>query len=337
MGRAMFTVGSVFTVCGLVLAIIWTRFMNDGDVNGLSSNEDEISVVAAGERSLVDMLLQGDYDGDYEGDEYYDDVYELDTVEDGVSEYSNALQYELETWINVIDGKLNSTLDNLQRNVDLKVQSLIASRNESLWIPFLEQWSLSETKQETLIQEYINDIMCVGHWNNETNAMEYYNNAGKSIPQYITRPLMDSLINRSVQELNEYYKKGQLTLNSTLPQQVVELVNTIVQVHIDMFEVWGESVITEWSERMAHNDLIVDKNAIPYGYWKQFLEAKERVVIKHAELSKYEPTTFALSSYTRDYMDILTSTFQQHNSRLTALKEIAEKHFQSRDETEKSS
>lgn len=327
MGRAMFKIGSVFAVFSLVIGIVWVRFIGiriGGDVALWTRREDAISVVTDGERSLVDMLLQGD-DADY----YYDgyDDYELEV------EYP--FQYELETWINVIDTKLNSTLRNLQRDVDSRINSLIHHENVTVWEPFLEQWAQSQLEQETLIQEYVHNIECVGHWNNKTNAMEYYNNEGTRIPQYITRPILDTLINRSQVKLNEFYQKGNVTLDTVLPQKLIELIDSSVQVHIEMFEAWGESVITEWSERMALNDFIVDKDSIPYTYWRRFLEAKHRVVAKHSELIKYQPSTEAWTNYTVHCRDVLHATLATHESHIAALKDSASEQFHLRDKTEK--
>lgn len=327
MGRTMFKIGSVFAVCTLVVGIVLMRLIgirSGGDIALWTRQEDAISVVTEGGRSLVDMLLQGD-DVDYYYDEY--DDFEL--------EADYPFQYELETWINAIDAKLNSTLKNLQRDIDLRISSLMYHENVTVWQPFLEQWSRSQREQETLIQEYIHNIKCVGHWNNKANAMEYYNSEGTRIPQYITRPIMDTLINRSRVELSEFYHRGNVTLDITLPGKLVELIDSSLQVHIDMFEAWGESVITEWSERMAHNDFIVDKDSIPYTYWRRFLEAKHRVVAKHDELVEYQPSTKTWTAYTDHCHDVLHATFATHESQISALKDSADEQFHLRDTAER--
>ena len=166
--------------------------------------------------------------------------------------------------------------------------------------------------------------------------MVYYNkNTGKQITQYVTRPLINSMMNKSLNNLTEFYNRLNSTLNAVFVKDYEAMVDQVVKLHISMFEEWGESVFTEWSERMANNDFLWDANSIPISTWRKYLNIKQKTIDKYNELRNFKPVSKEWHQFLNDCQIQLNTTFDKFNENLNKLMDVASKEFEIRDSIEK--
>lgn len=335
MDRSVVRICAIMCVLAGFVGVLVRNIPREGEMVVPVKATDEISVVTQGEQSLISQLLNGGGDLDYsieiggegEGDE----------EEDGQLYITDPLRYELDSWTQLVDIKLNHTLSNLQNDVERQVTQEIQVLNDTMWTSILNQISRIHSQDMKTIQKHIHDIKCIGKWNKDTNEMEYYDLSGQNkITQYVTRPLLDTLITRSLTTLNESYTDAIHVVNDTFPVEFNNLVKEILQIHVAMFEEWGESVFTEWSERMANNDILLDSESIPLPYWRQFLSTKEKVIQIHDQLIIIKPTDMmsTVDQFLKSCQRDLNTLFTQCENDLFQLMEQASRQFTLRDQRE---
>lgn len=339
-------VGIISILSGLLIFLISLShiilgFQNDINilpnslVSGRSNSDDEVSIaVMQNIESWIDTT-----NNEYSGIDPFNGIEEIDDNKNpnvDVVTLTDSLNYELNIWIKVIQNKLNSVIPNLKHDIDIEIPKLTHLHNYTVWLPLLEKWEIEQNTEEVLLETYIDNILCNDEWDPQNEIMVYYNkNTGKQITQYVTRPLINSMMNKSLNNLTEFYNRLNSTLNAVFVKDYEAMVDQVVKLHISMFEEWGESVFTEWSERMANNDFLWDANSIPISTWRKYLNIKQKTIDKYNELRNFKPVSKEWHQFLNDCQIQLNTTFDKFNENLNKLMDVASKEFEIRDSIEK--
>lgn len=312
------------------------NIFSSGLISKISNSDDEVSVaVIQNIESWIDTT-DNKYDGcdTFEGIEAAADNNRNQDI--SVDTLTDSLNYELNIWIKVIQNKLKCVIPTLKSDIDKEISKLTHLQNETIWLPLLKEWEIKRNAEESSIKTYINDILCNNEWDPNSEIMIYYNkNTGKRITQYVTRPLINSMVNKSLNNLTEFYSRLNSTLNEVFVKDYETMINQLVNLHVSMFEEWGESVFTEWSQRMAHNDFLWDEKTIPISIWGIYLNTKKNTIDKYNELKHFQPISNQWHQFLNDCKTQLNATFDKYNQNLNKLMDLATRKFEVRDSIEK--
>lgn len=309
--------------------------LSGGSISKKTNSYDELSVsVMQNIESWIDTN-----DNKCNGCGTFDEIKEIDGQKNqniNLDTLTDALNYELNMWIKVIENKLNSAIPSLTNDINKEISKLIHLQNDTVWLPLLKEWEIKRNIEEVSIKSYIDDIQCNGEWNPHSEMMIYYNkDTGKGISQYVTRPLINSMISKSLNNLIEFYNRLNSTLNEIFTTEYEATIDQSINLHMTMFEEWGESVFTEWSQRMANNDFLWDEKTIPISIWEKYLTIKKNTINKYNELKKFQPISSEWHRFLNNCQTQLNVTFDKYNQNLNKLMDFATKEFEIRDSTEK--
>ena len=331
---------NISILLGLLLLFIIILFQNIPEIQNCinrsqsdlvsvnSSSNEEVSVVLQNIESWVNTI-----DSEYDEFDTFNGIEEMENDE---SSLVDSLNYELNIWMKLIENKLNYSIPNLQNDINKEVSKLIHLKNDTIWLPLLKNWEIKQIAEESSIKKHINDIICNGEWDSNNEVMIYYNKkTGKRIPQYVTRPLINSMISNSLENLTKLYSRLNSELNETFLKDYETMIEQLINLHVSIFEEWGESVFTEWSQRMANNDFLWDENDIPISIWKKYLNIKKSTIDKYNDLQGFKPVSDEWFKFLNDCQTQLNVTFDKYNQNLNKLMDLAIKEFELRDSFEK--
>lgn len=245
------------------------------------------------------------------------------------------VQNEYQAWSNTVERKANTALDAFTKEVhDYEIEQLESV--SPLMSSLLQNISNTTQLHFQKINKAILDINCTMEIG-ENGEQLFFDRHGTQLKEYITRPLMRGLFTAANEELT--------AMSDDLRARLKEFVNTVndhVDVirneHLEVYEEWGDVMISEWSKRMAYVDVVAldeQDDSEQHSNWKNFLKLK-RNVIKTRDLLVEHPVKFHdLEVFLKEVQFTLRMLAKESGEYLYILRSKANLTFQERERQER--
>ena len=219
---------------------------------------------------------------------------------------------EFRLWETTVNVKLKPLLADYNTELTTELKRMIGEFEFSVLRPHVDSSYQSFNDEFLQLEQLISSI-------NKGDQEGYHG--------YITRPGLRRVFHNISQRIRAYsddtIQKLELFADRTLRN-----LEDFQRYKLNLFEEWGDSIITEWSERMGINDItgaspvIVDLET-----WRDFVRMKSRVIQARDALVRHEPDLLLLRGYIRKNTIQLNETIVALNSRLKACIEDARREF----------
>ena len=198
-------------------------------------NKDIIVAEPFGQINATDLVLA------LMGDEVND--VELDVL----------LRREFEAWSRAISHKLQSSCSALHE----ENQQLIAQMTEEYNVSLTADTRVSLVRIEELLIDLTADvghIDCTSEINRVTNEIIYYDANRNELTHYITRPYLRKQFEKVNNHLKQFRAESLHNLEA-LQELVRRELRSQKELFIEIYEEWGDVMVTEWSKRIAYADI----------------------------------------------------------------------------------
>ncbi|SCU86476.1 LAMI_0D02234g1_1 [Lachancea mirantina] len=257
------------------------------------------------------------------------------TVELSVTEL---VQDEFEAWANAIERKAANTIAHFNHDVE----SLVQERLDQIH-PDVTALLRNITNQSQAFYQAINkaimDVNCTAEIDPETNETIYFDRHGTQLDRYITRPLMRELFNRTHVYVDESldHVGGRL---EAFVKEIDAAVDLMRHDHLEIYEEWGDVMVSEWSRRMAYVDVVAaleedDLNKKQHENWKDFLHLKKLVIGVRDKLINHPAQLHQLQEFLNEIQVTLRALQRESGEYLFILRSKANLAFQSREKLER--
>lgn len=215
---------------------------------------------------------------------------ELETYE------AESLKMEYEAWIKAIDSKIHSAMALL----DSEIQSVFEAevRNKSIEITRnLDDLNTTVNEQLVFLDSKIKDINCTSKFDPVQNKIKYFDESGQvELEAYITKSSITSILKNYKIHLLDFEKSLFHSLDSFLTE-MAKLAESIRLENVEVYEEWGDVMISQWSQRMAYMDVrglhledqydpaYIEEN---HSNWLRFMELKKKVISERNRLVKHD-------------------------------------------------
>ncbi|AET38292.1 uncharacterized protein Ecym_2576 [Eremothecium cymbalariae DBVPG len=246
------------------------------------------------------------------------------------------VQEEFQAWQQAIERKANDAISAFTDEVnDYEAEQLTSVT--PVFKHILADIAMKSKDYFRKINRAIQEINCTMEIDPETNETIWFDQKGTQLKEYITRPLMRQLFT----EANDVLSNITDTIRANL-RDVVDTVNNEVDVireeHLEVYEEWGDVMISEWSKRMAYIDVIDHETESAderMSNWKQFLKLKKRV-IKTRDILMEHPVKFVeLEKFLTEIQTTLRFITQENSEYLYILRSKANIAFQEREKRDR--
>lgn len=248
------------------------------------------------------------------------------------------VQDEFQAWSNTIESKANKTIEQF----DQEIQSFVKAKLEEVhprMIKTLQDISNSTQEYYQKINLAILDVECTPAVDPTTGEHIYFNRAGTQLREYITRPLMREYFSATRDHLDQRIEHVKNEL-----ERIVAEVNSAVedtrQEHLEVYEEWGDVMVSEWSKRMAYVDVVAamdDENMDEQQHenWKSFLRLKKQVIHTRDSLMEHPAKLEDLEKFLREIQFTLKALQRESGEYLYILRSKANLAFQAREKLER--
>lgn len=244
-----------------------------------------------------------------------------------ISIIDNLWLNEIDVWSHAIDLKLNNTIN----HINFDINSILQDENTKL-VEFINDYITTHQPNNTLIYDAISDIDC--YW--DKNLLQYVKRQTSKgqkltiLKQYITKPVITNMISENYQILNGSLRHLNEKLN-LFNETVQTQIEQIVQFNIENYEEWGETIITEWSQRMSQMDILQLDWSL--NQWNLFLTMKRKIINFHKDLLLWSPKLNRLSKILTQRQMQINEFYEEQETILQDLQKQAIEQFNIRDIT----
>ena len=239
-----------------------------------------------------------------------------------LSEYPlSSDQIEFILWENTVNMKLKPLLTDYSTELTTELKDMIEEFEFSVLRPHMDSSHQSFNDEFLQLQQLLSGI-------NRRDQERYHS--------YITRPSLRRVFYNISQHIQSYnddtIQKLELFEGNTLRN-----LEDFQRYKLTLFEEWGDSIITEWSERLGINDITgTSSSSFDLETWRKFVQMKSRVIQAREALVRHKPDLLPLRGYIRMNTIRLNETIVALNSRLRACIEEAREGFTRREQEENS-
>ncbi|CCH61096.1 hypothetical protein TBLA_0E00350 [Henningerozyma blattae CBS 6284] len=276
-----------------------------------------------------------------------------------------SIQQEFELWYNSINRKSENILKIFNKDVDEMMKLKIETVDPEL-IYLMENLTALSQIEFSKIVKTIQDINCTCEVNNSSGEIIYFDRTGKTqLAQYITRQKIASIF-----DTTKILIKNKIDeINDTLLDLIKEVQKEVFDMHedyVDMFEEWGDIMITEWSKRMAYFDIIssnlnihdpaqvnddddelyIEDSSIDdieiendkdffHNNWSKFVKVKKELIKHRDDLVRYEPDIEIIEEFLKSYQNEIDLIVYETKEYLHILRARSNVSFELREREEK--
>ncbi|SCU88133.1 LANO_0D01200g1_1 [Lachancea nothofagi CBS 11611] len=248
------------------------------------------------------------------------------------------VQDEFQAWSNTVEQKALNT----EHQFDLEIENLVQSKLDEIRpriTVMLQDISNSTQQHYKTINRAILDVNCTMELHPETGEQLYFNQEGSQLRKYVTRPLVREYFSQAHTHVDETLEQ----INEVLEAFVAEInteVDQVRQEHLEVYEEWGDVMISEWSKRMAYVDVMAamesdDLSQAQHDNWKQFLKLKKQVVATRDMLMKHAANLQDVEKFLREIQLTSKALQREAGEYLFILRSKANLAFQGREELER--
>lgn len=251
------------------------------------------------------------------------------------------LQEEINAWYSLIDRQSRSLIKTFNDDAD----KFVDERIEVLAPELRNKTQVLSKKSQTEFQKItraIQDINCTTSIYPKTGEIIYFDRSGTTkLSQYITRPLMRQMFNETKTELEAMVLEIQSDLKN-LTDEVEKKVKVIREDILEVYEEWGDVMISEWSKRLAYIDVIAGhlensekSSTTSSDNWKKFLKLKKQVISQRDELASKPAELKVMKEFVNKVEYILSIITKESGEYTYILRSRANLAFQEREKQER--
>ncbi|CAI4061166.1 hypothetical protein SKDZ_06G1070 [Saccharomyces kudriavzevii ZP591] len=248
---------------------------------------------------------------------------ELETYE------PESLKMEYEAWINAIDSKVSRATAFLNSEINSMFEARVQNKSAEV-ASRLDDLNKTVSEQLRFLDSKIKDINCTSKFDPVQSKIKYFDESGElELEAYITKSSINSILKNYKLHLSEAEESLHRSLDSFL-NQMAALAEFVRLENVEVYEEWGDIMISQWSQRMAYMDIrslhlkdqydleYIDENHLN---WHNFLKLKKKVISERERLSKQDlDMTLILESISKfktvfqDTKDNIQNIFSQRMS-----------------------
>lgn len=251
------------------------------------------------------------------------------------------LQDDFNAWSHVIDKKSSNIIKLFNKDVDKYVDRRLKEL-EPIFQNKTQTLSKEAQARFQIINKAIQEINCTTGTDPETGKTIYFDQSGTTqLANYITRPLMRSHFTDTRSHLDGMTETIKDSLTK-LVEDVEKKVQVIRDDLVEVYEEWGDVMISEWTKRLAYIDVVSghfeadsEENDISAENWKKFLKLKKQVIVARDELAEHPAELKQLKEFLRKVEYILQIITKESGEYLYILRSRANLAFQDREAQER--
>ncbi|CCD26880.1 She10p NDAI_0I03120 [Naumovozyma dairenensis CBS 421] len=256
-----------------------------------------------------------------------------------------ALQADFENWSNTISNKIESITKLFDKDVNKFMKKTLNEKKDM----FSDKIGNLNSETEAIfakLNKAIQDISCIKGEDPVTGEIIYFNKDGTTqIEKYVDRPFVRELFEEAHNSLNDLISDIQHEEESLI-DQINKRVQLIREEHLDLYEDWADTMINEWSKRMAYVDVVAahlnnEENGDDEGEandsdenWKKFLSVKKQAINSRDELITHPAKVEPLENFFNEIQETLKLLSKDAGEYLYILRSKANLEFQAREEEE---
>ncbi|QHS73072.1 Osw7p [Saccharomyces paradoxus] len=215
---------------------------------------------------------------------------ELETYE------PQSLKMEYEAWIKAIDSKIHKAATLLDSEIQCVFETEM--RNKSMEITSkLDDLNKTVCEQLRFLDLKIKDINCTSKFDPTQNKIKYFDETGQvELETYVTKSSITSILKNYKLHLLDFEKSLFRSLDSFLTE-MAKLAESIRLENVEVYEEWGDIMVSQWSQRMAYMDIRslhlkdqYDPEYIEENHfnWLRFMKLKKKVISERNHLVKHD-------------------------------------------------
>ncbi|SCU95464.1 LADA_0G15764g1_1 [Lachancea dasiensis] len=251
---------------------------------------------------------------------------------------SDLVQEEFQAWSNTIKQKSLNTIQQFDSEIEDLVDEKLGEVQPRITVA-LQKFTNSSQHYYQTINRAILDVNCTMELDPETGEQLFFNKEGGQLREYVTRPLVREFFAQA----HEHVDKSLETTRALLESFVAEInsaVDQIRQEQLEVYEEWGDVMVSEWSKRMAYIDVVAamdsqDLNQRQHDNWKQFLKLKKQVIATRDLLMEHAANLQPVEKVLTEVQYTLKAIQREAGEYLFILRSKANLAFQAREEQER--
>lgn len=265
------------------------------------------------------------------------DVEELSELE--------TLQDEFDAWSNLIDQKSSNIISMFNKDTEKASQAEIEKVEADIQHKTQELSQLAQEYFQKLTKS-IQDINCTAELDPSTGELIYFDQSGTTqLATYITRPLVRAIFKAAHAELENRTQAIEHDLQQ-LTTRIEAVVKNTREDILELYEEWGDVMITEWSKRLAYVDVVAahfgangaespQQQDLSADNWKRFLQLKKQVISARDQLAEAPAELAAFKKFINKAQLVLETVTKESGEYLYILRARANLAFQERERLER--
>lgn len=308
-----------------------TRVTHEVHMDTPTPDETTENVPTNLKQSMQETDIQADVQRDETGDSSDLEVDEHTAFNDDFQIWHNS--------INKKNEKVESVLaKDIRKFIDGQIKKL-----EPSWKDFIKEMEKQNQIHFTIINKAILDTNCTEEVDPSTGNVIYFDKTGTTqLDTYVTRELMREYIRDANQAFENRLHEIKSHLQSELKKMNKRL-NLIREEHLDVYEEWGEVMVSEISKRLAYLDVISNANKDEgkiidnEANWEKHLEIKRAISATRDRLANYEIDASAFKRMIDSVEKTLETLHSEFGEYMYILRSKANIAFQEREAQERKS
>ena len=256
-----------------------------------------------------------------------------------VSDWEMA-QDEFKAWYNTVDSKSANVFKLLDKEIETFLKERIKIWEPSL-TPMIDNFQEEISSHFSKLLQTIEDIECTSDIDPETNQVIYFDKNGETqLPEFVTGQLVSNLF----RDVESQFQALENEINTNLISNVDTIDEDLKMIHdqhVEIYEEWGDVMITEWSKRMAFIDIVAMHMDTKEGeqdhsqqYWKDFLKLKKQVIKTRDTLVNYPIKLTVINEFLADIQKELGKLRKESNEYMLILRAKSSLLFEKREKRE---
>lgn len=256
------------------------------------------------------------------------------------------LQDEFDAWSRLIDQKSSSIIGLFDKDAEKASQQEIERVSADIQHKTQQLSDLAQSYFQRLTKS-IQDINCTAEVDPNTGELLYFDRTGTTqLAAYITRPLVRAIFNETHVELEKKTQEIEQDLRE-LTARIEASVSTVREEILELYEEWGDVMITEWSKRLAYVDVVsahfgsdaqedaADAQDASADNWKKFLRLKRQVIQARDDLAESPAPLTAFKKFIHKAQFMVETITKESGEYLYILRARANLAFQERERQER--
>lgn len=255
------------------------------------------------------------------------------------------LQDEFEAWSNLIEQKSSRIISLFNKDTEKASQAEIEKVEDEIKHKTQQLSQLAQSYFQKLTKS-IQDINCTSEIDPNSGEVIYFDQTGTTqLASYVTRPLVRAIFKETHEELERLTRDIEQDLSS-LTDRLEARVKDIRDDVLELYEEWGDIMITEWSKRLAYVDVVSahfdadtaeseEQEDISSENWKKFLKLKKQVIKARDDLAEAPAELRIFKQFLHKAQLVLETITKESGEYLYILRARANLAFQERERQER--